>query len=75
MEQMGNLDQIVRKIYAALCLIIHSIDICEMLSSIISYNRQINVIFKFTEKSSFGENLIRAKFGRKLCNLRSHGLI
>ena len=35
MEQMGNLDQIVRKIYAALYLIIHSIDICEMLSGII----------------------------------------
>ena len=34
---------------------IYSIDICEMLSSIMGYNMYINVTFKFTKKFPFGE--------------------
>ena len=49
---MGNLDQIAPN-YAALYLMIHSIDICEMLSIIMGYNTQIT--FKFTKKFPFGE--------------------
>ena len=35
---------------------IHSNDICEMLCSIMGYNRQIIVTFKFTKKITFGKN-------------------
>ena len=38
MGQMGNLDQIAPQIYATLYLMIHSKDICEMLSVIMAYN-------------------------------------
>ena len=52
---MGNQDQAAPN----LCnLISHDyfIDICQMLSSLMGYNRQINVTFKFTKKFFFGEN-------------------
>ena len=38
------------QIYALLYLMIHSKDICEMLSVIIGYNWKINATFKFTKK-------------------------
>ena len=42
---------------------IHSNDICEMLSSIMGYNRQIIMTFKFTRKISFRKNV---QFGPNL---------
>ena len=55
MGQVGNLDQIPQ-IYATLYLTIQSIHICEMLSTIIRYNRKINVTFKLTRRFPFEEN-------------------
>ena len=41
---------ILYQIYGTLYLMIHSKDICEMLSVIIGYNWKINATFKFTKK-------------------------
>ena len=57
MGQMGNLDQIAQKTYAALYLIIHSIYICEILSSIMCCNRCLKVLkISLSRKIQYGSN-------------------
>ena len=55
MTQMSNLNQIVSN-YLTLYFMIHFIDNCKMLSSIMASNSQINVTFRFTKKFPFEEN-------------------
>ena len=75
MGKMGNLDQMFQ-IYAILYLMVHSKDICEMLSFVIGYNWQINATFKFSQKLLFEENLaIQVQLGPRLLNLISHPLM
>ena len=52
---MDNLIKLPQ-IYATSYFMIHSIDICDMLTNLKGFNKQVNVTFKFTKIFPFGEN-------------------
>ena len=55
MGQMNNLIKLPQ-IYATLYFMIHSIDICDMLTNMMGCNKQVNVTFKFRKIFPFEEN-------------------
>ena len=66
MGQMNNLIKLPQ-IYATLYFMIHSIDICDMLTNMMGCNKQVNVTFKFTKNW--------AKFGPRFWNITSQVMI
>ena len=75
MGQMGNFYQIPPNLCNFIYHMIHSKNICEMLSVIMGWNWKINVTFSFFKKI-FKKNLaIHVQLGTKLINLTSHDLM
>ena len=63
MRQMDNLIKLPQ-IYATSYFMIHSIDICDMLTNMMGCNKYVNVTFKFTKIIPFWRKLaVWAKFG------------